>query len=245
MYRLEDHRHGAIYQVFTWDDPRRAGYKGSAVEEGVTLDYDMEKVHTWADGEPSPDECLGRSPNDPKHYKVFKYCPERRQEGFEPLPGTVVVFGSWSDYTKLHLIPPDPNETDDAAWYDYLDKLDEDSRRRQYARQEGPPPGGSRDDVAAWVAKKHLIADSAIREVWYLPQGAPPEEIRLLELNDRLAGNGEHAEAIEFGLDIDGAAFHLFVADITSEQLTRIKQDPSRLPPGWSLDENRVWRRGA
>ena len=34
-------------------------------------------------------------------------------------------------------------------------------------------------------------------------------------------------------------------AAITSEQLNQIKLDPSRLPPGWSLDENRIWRRGA
>jgi hypothetical protein len=81
--------------------------------------------------------------------------------------------------------------------------------------------------------------------VWYLPNGAPPEEIRLLELNDQLASGENKAEPIDFGLDIEGANFRLFVADITSEQLDHIKQDPTALPHGWSLNEKMVWRRGA
>jgi len=94
------------------------------------------------------------------------------------------------------------------------------------------------------VAKKHLLVDSGIREVWYLPRAAAADEIRLLELNDRFAGNGGKTEAIDFGLDVEGAQFRLFVADITSEQFDRIKEDPSRLPAGWSLDDSRTWRRG-
>ena len=81
--------------------------------------------------------------------------------------------------------------------------------------------------------------------MWYLPREAPPGEIRLLELNERLAGAESRAEAIDFGLDVEGAQFLLFVADITSEQLDQIKKDPSRLPSGWSLDESKIWRRGA
>ncbi|HEV3167861.1 MAG TPA: hypothetical protein VGZ22_27920, partial [Isosphaeraceae bacterium] len=86
-------------------------------------------------------------------------------------------------------------------------------------------------------------ADNGVREVWYLPQGAPADEIRFLEVSDRLAGNGSKVEPIEFGLDIEGAAFHLFVADITSERLEQIKKDPSLLPPGWSLDGKVTWGR--
>jgi hypothetical protein len=246
VYRVEDSRHGATFQVFTWEDPRKAGYKGHTLEEGVTLDYDMEAVHSWPDGEDCPEARLGRAPDNPKHYKVFKYRSELEAAGYPLLPGTPVVFGSWKDYAKIHLLPPDPEQTDDELWYGYLDKVDEDSRRRRQRMQvPAPPTGGSRDEVAAWVAKEHLIVDSTVREVWYLPQGAPPEEIRLLELSDRIAGPEGRAEAIDFGLDIEGARFRLFVADISSEQLDHIKQDPSRLPPGWSLDDPRIWRRGA
>jgi hypothetical protein len=245
VFLVEDKRHGMTNLIFTWEDPRKAGYKGKVIE-GVTLEYDMVAVHRWPDGHARPQACVGRDPENPNHYKVFKYGSELQAAGYQPVPGTAIPFGSWEGYAKIQLLPPDPDQTDDEPWYDYLDKLDEDSRRRrQRAQAPAAPTGTSRDDVAAWVAKKHLFADSAIREVWYLPRGAPPEEIRLLELSDRLAGPDSSPEAIDFGLDIEGARFRLFVADITSEQLDKIKQDPSRLPPGWSLDENRVWRRGA
>jgi hypothetical protein len=245
MFLVEDKRHGTTYLVFTWEDPRKGGYKGNVIEN-VTLDYEMERVHRWPHGSDAPKPCVGRALDNPNHYKVFRNSDERKTAGYEPIDGTAIVFGSWQEYVGLHLVPPDPEQTDDGLWYDYLDKLDEDlRRRRQRVQLPEPPQPGNRDDVAAWVAKNHLITDSAVREVWYLPRGAPPDEIRLLELNDRLVGNESPAEAIDFGLDIEGVPFRLSVADITTEQLERIKKGSSHLPPGWSLDENRIWRRGA
>lgn len=245
MFLVEDKRHGLTYLVFTWEDPRKSGYKGT-VTEGVNLDYDMETVHSWPDGEEAPEPTVGRDPKRPKDYKVFKYERDREKEGYLPITGEAVVFGSWKEYTKLHLVPPDPALTDDQQWYDYLDKLDEDSRRRRLKSQPPDKPAGtSRDEVADWVAKTHLLADASIREIWYLPSGAPTDEIRLLELSDRLAGPEGRAEAIDFGLDVEGAPFRLFVADITSEQLDQIRCDPSYLPAGWSLGGGKVWRRGA
>jgi hypothetical protein len=153
---------------------------------------------------------------------------------------------SWADYVKLNPTPEVLGKLDEEIWYERLDEYDEASRRRrQRAQEPDSPAGGSRDEVADWVAKNHLLADSGIREVWYLPKGAPPDEIRFLELSDRLAGTESQADAIDFGLDIEGARFRLFVADVTSEQLEQIKRDPSRLPPGWTLQGKRVWRRGA
>ena len=70
MFLLQDNRHGVINLVFTWEDPRKSGYKGDFVED-VSLDYDMEMVHRWLDGEPRPEACVGRAPDNPKHYKVF------------------------------------------------------------------------------------------------------------------------------------------------------------------------------
>ena len=243
VYLVEDNRHGATYLVFTWEDPRKAGCKGRVVED-VTLDYDMEAVHSWPDGQAMPEACVGRAPDHSKHYKVFKYSRELTSEGYEPVVGNPVVFGSWKEYVEIHLIPPDPEQTDDQLWYDYLDKLDEDSRRRRRNPQViAMPSNGNRDEVAAWVAKKHFVTDSAVREIWYLPQSAPPEEIRLLEVSDRLAGPESEVEAIDFGLDIEGARFRLLIADITSEVLDQIKQNPSRLPSGWSLDDNKIWKR--
>jgi hypothetical protein len=242
VFLVADHRDGATYLVFTGEDPRQAGYEG-VVDVGVTLDYDMEAVHRWPDGEAAPEACVGRDPTNPTHYKVFKFSRDRQAEGFQPVAGTPLVFVSWRDYARLRL-PPDPEKTEDESWYDYLDRLDEAARRRRQRAQRPPAPmTGSRDEVAAWVAKRHLIADSGIREVWYLPGGAPPEEIRLLELNDLLAGPEAKAEAIDFGLDVEGKRYRLVIADVTTEQLEHIKQDRSRLPSGWSLDNPQIWRR--
>ncbi len=245
MFFVKDQRHGATFLVFTPSDPRKDGYQG-IVEEDVDLDYDMLEVHQWPSGHPRPEVCVGRDPVNPKHYKVFKYSNQLRSAGYQSVDGMLVTPGDWARYNRLHQIPPDPEQTDEEEWYEYLDKVDEDSRlRRQRTQSTDAPAGKSRDEVATWAAKQHRIADSGIREIWYLPQGAPDDEIRFLEVNDRFAANGSKVEAIDFGLDIDGTRFRLLVADITSEQLEEIKRDPSRLPPGWSLDRKTIWRRGA
>ncbi len=245
MFLVEDRRHGTTHLVFTSEDPRKDGYKGEVIE-GVSLDYDMQAVHSWPDGHRRPEASVGRAGDDPKHYKVFKYDSERQSAGYQPVAGTALVFVSWSDYIKLNPDPEYLEKLDEERWYERLDEYDEAARgRRRHPQEPDAPANGSRDEVAAWVAKKHLLADSGIREVWYLPRGAPADEIRFVEVNDRLAGVASKAEAIDFGLDIEGARFRLFVADVTSEQLEQIKRDPSRLPPGWILGENRVWRRGA
>lgn len=245
MFLVNDRRFGSTYLVFTWDDPRKQGFGGDVVED-VKLDYDMEAVHNWPEGSTQPEVCVGRAPADPKHYKVFRYCSDLKSAGYRAVAGMPVVFGSWTDYLKVRLNPPDPQQTSEEAYFDYLDNLDEDARQwRRHAPTTDAPSGHDRDAVAAWLAQKHFLADSGIREIWYLPKGAPPGEIRLLELNDRFAGNGANVEAIDFGLDLDGATFRLLVADITSDQLEQIKQDLSDLPPGWSLDAGQVWRRRA
>jgi len=243
MFLVKDERYGVTYLVFTWEDPRREGYRGQ-VAEGVSLDYDMEAVHAWPDGHERPEACVGQAPDNPNHYKVFRYGRDLREAGYQPVRGTAVVFGSWSEYERLHLIPPDPERTEDESWYDYLERLDDASRhRRQRAQIAEEPVDNSRDKVAAWVARKHLIADSSVREVWYLTQGAPPEDIRLLEVNDRIGWAGEKVEAMDFGLDIEGAKFRLFVADVTTDQLEQVKRDPALLPPGWALKGATTWSR--
>jgi hypothetical protein len=66
-----------------------------------------------------------------------------------------------------------------------------------------------------------------------------------LEVNDRVEPVEPDPQPIDFGLDVEGSQFRLLVADITSRQLDRIKNAPSHLPPGWSLNGNRVWKRRA
>jgi hypothetical protein len=241
VFLVEDKRLGTTNLVFTWENPQRAGYQGKIIE-GVALDYNMEVGHGWSDGQSRPMPSLGRDPNKPKSYKVFKDGRELLSAGYEPVPGTPVVFGSWKDYLKLYGAEDLPDED----WYQELDRFDQASRlRRHRAQGTAPVTFNNRDEVAAWVAKKHLNVDSGIQEVWYLPQESPAEEIRLLELSDRFAGIESKAEPIDFGLDIEGALFRLFVADISSDEFDQIQHDPSRLPPGWSLKGSTRWRRGA
>lgn len=135
------------------------------------------------------------------------------------------------------------SETD---WVAFLDELDEVSRRRQErAPLISKPPGTGKDEVAEWVARTHLATDSTIKEILYLPTGSPADEIRLIELNGRLAGIGWGVEPIDFALDIEGTHFKLLVADTTSDELDRAQRNLSTLPPGWSLSDAKIWRRGA
>ena len=242
MFLVPDRIGDVTYLVFTWEDPRRTGYTGEVVQD-VSLDYDMEAVHRWPDGEAPPEACVGHAPDDPKRFKVFRCKSDLRAAGFQPVPGDPVMFGSWSDYLDLRTRPPGP-ETPDEWWYDYLDKLDEAARqRRNRVPEVEEPPSTARDDVAKWVAKKHFIADIGIREVWYLPREARPHEIRLLEVNDRFFPDEHPVSAVEFGLEVDGEPFQLSIADLTSDQLEGIKKGQTRLPSGWSLDGSIVWRR--
>ncbi len=105
--------------------------------------------------------------------------------------------------------------------------------------QEGPEP------FARWLAQRHLSTDPAIQRIVYLPTGAPNDEIRFLEINRFLQPPDDDViEPVDFSPDDDGLSFKVFVADITSDQWERIQQDPSTLPPGWQLVDNRIYSRG-
>ena len=244
MFRVETQRFGTTRQVFLWTDPGTSGFKG-AVEEGVSLDYDGERIHSWPDGSKMPAPCLGRSRQNAKQYKVFRDRADLNSSDYEFVSsGAPSVFGDWLDYLRIGRDPPNPDWIEEEDWFNYLDKLDEESRRlRERTPWPEEPNSANRDDVAAWVAKQHFITDTSISEIWYLPQGAPADEIRLLELSERLPGNEPKVEPIDFGLNVSGARFRLFVADVSSDQLEKLKKDPARLPDGWRVDGNLVWRR--
>jgi len=136
---------------------------------------------------------------------------------------------------------------DRAQWFDFLDEVDAVARRRRQREATEPdgPPANDRDTAAAWLAQQHFLVDVSIRAIWYLPHNAPPDEIRLLEVADRLAGpDVSQLGALDFGLDIEGSAFRLVVADATSEELERVQAKELALPEGWTLEQAIEWRRG-
>ena len=246
MYLVNDQRLGSPYLVFTVQDPRVDDYKGEVIDD-VDLEYDELNVHRWNDGQRSPEACVGVAPDDPKHFRVFKYSDELRAAGYRPVAGTPITFRTWLDYVNLSKKPPHPGIMSVEGWYDYLDSFDDIVREWRRTADSTPdqPEQKDRDSVAAWVARQHIIVDGGVREVWYLPEGAPSDEIRLLELNDRVLGDESSIEPFDYGLDVDGASFRLMVADVTTDQMDQIKKKAQPLPPGWTLDGNKVWRRRA
>lgn len=116
-----------------------------------------------------------------------------------------------------------------------------DRERRQAVEQEEkehPPEAGmTRDEFARWIGRRHFAIDKGISRIVYLPQGAPPEEVRLLEVNE-LAHIPENApiEAIDFMPDIEGLHYRLFVADVSPRQFADIEAHRIGLPAGWTLE---------
>lgn len=91
--------------------------------------------------------------------------------------------------------------------------------------------------LARWYAQRHYKTDAAIEEVFYLPANAPEREIRLVEVNDSIAGRSVPLEPIDFGVDIGSAEGHtLMVLDVTPAQWKKIAGNKLALPGGWSLE---------
>ena len=134
-------------------------------------------------------------------------------------------------------------QLNEVEWFDFLDELDEVARRRHQTIPP-EPTGSNRDEIAAWIAKKHFVVDSKIREIWYLPAGSPPNEIRLIESHDRFGGEWGF-EPLDFDVEINGNLFKLVVCEVSGHDIESLKKDPSPLPAGWALDQAKIWRRGA
>jgi hypothetical protein len=95
-----------------------------------------------------------------------------------------------------------------------------------------------RDALARRYASRHLKTDPGIREIHYLPTGAPERDIRLIEVNELIADRDNYPfEPIDFGVDVGGSEGHtLWVLDVTPTQWEKIRQSELRLPEGWNLD---------
>ena len=97
------------------------------------------------------------------------------------------------------------------------------------------PATFDRDTMAAHYAKRHKAADGDIAAIYYLPTGAPPNEIRLVEVNRAIKSVAE-PEPIDFGVASGTDEVHrLVVLDLTPEQWKEILNETRSLPPGWSL----------
>jgi hypothetical protein len=96
-----------------------------------------------------------------------------------------------------------------------------------------------RDSTAAFYAKRHKQTDPAIREIYYLPTGAPANEIRFVEVNQAITTTAD-PEPIDFGVDgVTANAHKLILLDVTPDQWKEIRKGQRPLPEGWSLEGKR------
>ncbi len=125
-------------------------------------------------------------------------------------------------------------------WFAVLDEAKNVRRDRlqKELEDQDPKPGMSRDQFAQWIARRHLAADPGLSDVLYLPANAPPDEVRLLEINTLLSVPDKPGpiERFDFGPDIPGLTFVVLVADITPDQWTAVQSNRLALPAGWTLD---------
>ena len=121
---------------------------------------------------------------------------------------------------------------------DLIRRIDVERRHAvEHEEWEHPPGEMSRDEFAHWMGRQHFAIDRGIVQILYLPNGAPADEVRLLEVNElaHLPENGP-IEAIDFMPDIEGVHFRLVVADVTPRQFDAIHADRKALPEGWGLE---------
>jgi hypothetical protein len=101
------------------------------------------------------------------------------------------------------------------------------------------PTTFNRDAMAAHYAKRHKAIDDDIAAIYYLPTGAPPNEIRLVEVNRAIKTLAE-PEPIDFGVDSGSANEHrLVVLDVTPAQWAEMQNQTRTLPAEWSLEGSR------
>lgn len=138
-----------------------------------------------------------------------------------------------------HQLAQQAGSLDDRQWRVFLDDLSKARSQRGRSTVGELPRNANRNQVVAWIARKHLAVDPGITDVLYLPGNAPEREIRLVEANTLLTAlPDDEVTPVDFGLNIHGLNFKLLVLDVTPDQWKAIVEGRSRLPPGWILDGN-------
>jgi len=97
MFLFGDIHNGVVRIIFSRCDPRMHGFNG-VVMDHVTLDYKPQDI-VWPY---NPLTCVGRSPEDPKKFKIFRTDEDRQLAGFDLIgKGVPVVVESWSEFISL------------------------------------------------------------------------------------------------------------------------------------------------
>jgi len=143
--------------------------------------------------------------------------------------------------TDPHQLAEQVGSLDDRQWRVFLDDLVHARSQRNQSEAIDLPKNPSRDQVAAWIARKHLAADPGITDVWHLPGNASEREIRLVEVNALLAElPNEEIIPIDFGFNVEGSVFSLLVLDVTPDQWERLQAGALPLPATWTLQDKQL-----
>lgn len=105
------------------------------------------------------------------------------------------------------------------------------------------PASGDRDAVARWLAIRHLATSAELTDVYYFPHQSPAGDIRLLEVNDLSDSGEERVQSLDFGFDVAGLGYQLFVAEIGALQQKLLRGEGITLPDGWSVEGAWHWTR--
>ena len=68
------------------------------VEDGVSIINDKSDGMEWPSGTTRDLPCLGRSPENPKQYKVFNLIDDLEGARFQSVSGMFDVYASYEDY---------------------------------------------------------------------------------------------------------------------------------------------------
>lgn len=82
--------------VFTEEDPRNDGYDGP-LESDVKLD-ELATINDESVNSTTAVPCVGQSPSDPKHFRVFKSLKDCRQAGFQSVATIYCRHQSWGEF---------------------------------------------------------------------------------------------------------------------------------------------------
>lgn len=86
------------FHIFLEQDPRGDGYDGP-VEQDVKLEEADAMVSASQDATAAI-PCLGRSPQDDRHYRVFESMKQCRQAGFEPCGTVYAKYQTWREFSE-------------------------------------------------------------------------------------------------------------------------------------------------
>jgi len=86
------------FYIFTDQDPRNDGYDGS-VRQDVRLD-ESDTLNALSNDSTAAVPCLGCSPSDEKHFRVFESFKQCRLSGFEPCGNVYAKYQSWIEFLE-------------------------------------------------------------------------------------------------------------------------------------------------